>query len=163
ARFRGIRAPRYPHAVPSESATRNTTPLTRLRESRTRRSERLKDECFSSCTRTGATPTGSFRRGQPFRRREPLMKMRLSPHKPQRGRTDWPRVDAPSETHIAAAARSDRDAMPLSRTELASMKRLPDVKAIRTKLSMTQEQFAEAFHLSIATVRDWEQGRFQPD
>src|SRR5262249_24847287 len=89
--------------------------------------------------------------------------MRLNPNKPKRGKTDWSHVDALRDKHISTAARSDRDAMPLSRTELASMKRLPDVKAIRTKLSMTQEQFAEAFHLSIATVRDWEQGRFQPD
>ncbi|MFO0983614.1 MAG: helix-turn-helix domain-containing protein [Planctomycetota bacterium] len=37
------------------------------------------------------------------------------------------------------------------------------MKAIRTKLGMTQEAFAEAFHLSVATVRDWEQGRFLPD
>lgn len=43
------------------------------------------------------------------------------------------------------------------------MKRVADVKAIRTKLGMTQEAFAEAFHLSVATVRDWEQGRFLPD
>ncbi|MBI1851315.1 MAG: helix-turn-helix domain-containing protein [Planctomycetes bacterium] len=91
------------------------------------------------------------------------MKTHSDPKKPKRGRTDWKRVDALSNEQITAAARNDRDAKPLSKAKLASMKRLPDVKAIRLKLSMTQEQFAIAFHLSIATVRDWEQGRFQPD
>ena len=28
---------------------------------------------------------------------------------------------------------------------------------------MTQEEFAERFQLSLATLRDWEQGRSQPD
>jgi len=28
---------------------------------------------------------------------------------------------------------------------------------------MTQEEFAARFHLSLATLRDWEQGRSQPD
>ena len=37
-----------------------------------------------------------------------------------------------------------------------------DVKAIRTKLEMTQAAFAEAFGVSVATVRNWEQGRRIP-
>ncbi len=28
---------------------------------------------------------------------------------------------------------------------------------------MTQHEFASAYHLSLATVRDWEQGRYLPD
>lgn len=38
-----------------------------------------------------------------------------------------------------------------------------DVKAIRAANNMTQDAFARAFHLPIGTVRDWEQGRRQPD
>ncbi len=37
-----------------------------------------------------------------------------------------------------------------------------DVRAIRDKLSMSQSAFAEAFGVSIATVRNWEQGRRAP-
>lgn len=38
-----------------------------------------------------------------------------------------------------------------------------DVKAIRTKLNMTQHQFAARFGFAIGTLRDWEQGRKSPE
>lgn len=37
------------------------------------------------------------------------------------------------------------------------------VKEIRKKLRMTQAQFAEMLQLSLATVRNWEQGRTYPE
>lgn len=39
----------------------------------------------------------------------------------------------------------------------------PDVAAIRKRLGLSQDRFARKFGLSPATVRDWEQGRRQPD
>ena len=38
-----------------------------------------------------------------------------------------------------------------------------DVAAIRRKLGLSQEEFALRFGLDVATVRNWEQGRCQPD
>jgi putative transcriptional regulator len=38
-----------------------------------------------------------------------------------------------------------------------------DVKAIRAKLDMTQEEFAGCFGFSINTLRHWEQGRRAPE
>jgi putative transcriptional regulator len=38
-----------------------------------------------------------------------------------------------------------------------------DVKAIRAKLDMTQEEFAGRFGFSINTLRHWEQGRRVPE
>ena len=38
-----------------------------------------------------------------------------------------------------------------------------DVKAIRKAAHKTQKEFAEAYHLPVGTVRDWEQYRRQPD
>jgi putative transcriptional regulator len=38
-----------------------------------------------------------------------------------------------------------------------------DVKAIRTALGLSQEMFAREFHLSVGAIRDWEQGRKQPE
>ena len=38
-----------------------------------------------------------------------------------------------------------------------------DVAAIRDKLRMTQDEFAAAFGLTTATVRNWEQHRSEPD
>lgn len=40
---------------------------------------------------------------------------------------------------------------------------IPDVKAIRERLGLTQEAFAERFHLSQRTVQQWEQRRAMPD
>lgn len=38
-----------------------------------------------------------------------------------------------------------------------------DVKAIRTRLNLTQEEFAGRFGFSINTLRNWEQGRRVPE
>lgn len=40
---------------------------------------------------------------------------------------------------------------------------MPDVKAIRAKLHMSQQQFAAAYRIPLATVKNWEQGRRAPD
>jgi len=36
-------------------------------------------------------------------------------------------------------------------------------QAVRKQLKMTQEQFAMALHIPLATLRNWEQGRTAPD
>jgi putative transcriptional regulator len=41
--------------------------------------------------------------------------------------------------------------------------RLPDVKAIRQGLGMSQGEFAAIYRIPLATVKNWEQGRRQPD
>lgn len=38
-----------------------------------------------------------------------------------------------------------------------------DIKAIRAKTRLSQPRFAEAYHLEVTAVRDWEQGRRQPE
>jgi len=38
-----------------------------------------------------------------------------------------------------------------------------DVRDIRRQLELSQTQFASAFGISVATVRNWEQGRRRPD
>ena len=38
-----------------------------------------------------------------------------------------------------------------------------DVARIRKKMKLSQGKFAERFHLSAATIRDWEQKRRNPD
>ena len=59
--------------------------------------------------------------------------------------------------------RSDPDNPPLSQADLRRMKPVPRVKTIRRALSLTQEQFAERFSIPLGTLRDWEQGRSEPD
>jgi putative transcriptional regulator len=92
-----------------------------------------------------------------------ITRVTLDPAAPPRGRTDWRRVDALSDQEIERAARSDPDARPLSDEELEEFQRVVDVRALRRRLGMSQERFARNFHLSVGTVRDWEQGRSLPD
>jgi putative transcriptional regulator len=40
---------------------------------------------------------------------------------------------------------------------------IPDVKAIRRSLRMSQHRFAEAFRIPLPTIKNWEQGRRNPD
>ena len=40
---------------------------------------------------------------------------------------------------------------------------IPDVKAIRKALHMSQQRFATLYRIPLATLKNWEQGRRQPD
>jgi putative transcriptional regulator len=40
---------------------------------------------------------------------------------------------------------------------------VPDVKAIRRSLHMSQHRFAEAYRIPLPTLKNWEQGRRHPD
>src|SRR5258708_7790513 len=80
------------------------------------------------------------------------------------GKTDWARIDAMTDEEVTAAALSDPVvAQPLTPEQLAKMRQVSRVKALRQRLGMTQAKFAEAFHLPITTLRDWEQHRSTPD
>jgi putative transcriptional regulator len=43
------------------------------------------------------------------------------------------------------------------------MRRTPQVRIIRRALGLSQEEFATRFHIPLGTLRDWEQGRKDPD
>jgi putative transcriptional regulator len=64
---------------------------------------------------------------------------------------------------VEAAARTDPDNRPLSPADLRRMKRTPQVKVIRRALGISQEDFAARYRIPIGTLRDWEQGRVEPD
>jgi len=68
-----------------------------------------------------------------------------------------------TDEEVVAAALSDPDAQPLTPEQLSEMRRVSRVKVLRQRLGMTQMQFAEAFHLPITTLCDWEQRRSTPD
>ena len=40
---------------------------------------------------------------------------------------------------------------------------LGDIKSIRTGVNMSQATFAKSFHLSLNTIKGWEQGKRKPD
>lgn len=83
------------------------------------------------------------------------------------GKSVTPRVD-PARLDTPAAFTPDDDAPVLTMRELREMAPaapLPpvDVAALRKRLKLSQRVFAARFHLSVGTVRDWEQGRARPD
>lgn len=66
-----------------------------------------------------------------------------------------------AERHAAALA--DPDAQPLTEADMARMKPTPRVSIIRRALKLTQEEFSQRFRIPLGTLRDWEQGRKEPD
>ena len=68
-----------------------------------------------------------------------------------------------TEEEIKDAARRDPDNPLRSETPPGRWRRLPRSWGIRRRLRLTQEQFAEQFQVPLGTLRDWEQGRVEPD
>lgn len=67
------------------------------------------------------------------------------------------------DAEILTAAKSDPDNRPATSTELRRARRVPAVKRLRWQLELTQEAFALRYGIPLATLRDWEQGRSEPD
>jgi putative transcriptional regulator len=80
-----------------------------------------------------------------------------------KGATDWQRLDAMTNEEVIGAAAADPDAQPSTPEELAKMRRVSRVKALRQRLGMNQTEFARAFHLPINMLRDWERHHSAPD
>jgi putative transcriptional regulator len=68
-----------------------------------------------------------------------------------------------TEQEIAAAAAADPDARPMTPEQLKTARRVPRVRTLRRALGLTQEEFSARFHIPLGTLRDWEQGRSEPD
>jgi putative transcriptional regulator len=68
-----------------------------------------------------------------------------------------------TEAEIVAAADADPDARPMTPEEWAKARRVPRVRTLRRALGLSQEEFAERYHIPLGTLRDWEQGRTEPD
>jgi putative transcriptional regulator len=83
--------------------------------------------------------------------------------KPLEDKTDWARLRAMTDEEVTAAALSDPDARPLTPEQLRTARRVPRTKTLRRALALTQEEFAARYHIPIGTLRDWEQGRCDPD
>ena len=108
------------------------------------------------------TSSGSFRP----ERRNPIndaniTKFKLDPANPPK--SDWTAFDARTDADNHAAALSDPDAQPSTPEQLERARRVVDVRIIRERLGLTQEQFARRFGLSLDLVRGWEERRATPD
>jgi putative transcriptional regulator len=76
---------------------------------------------------------------------------------------DWAKFDALTDDEVIARAITDPDNKPLGEEDLKRMRPRSRAYVIRRALRMTQEEFAAAYHVPIGTLRDWEQGRTEPD
>ena len=76
---------------------------------------------------------------------------------------DTPPLARRSAAEIEAAAARDRENRPLTAGQLGRLRRVPRVKTLRRALALTQEEFAARYHIPLGTLRDWEQGRSEPD
>jgi putative transcriptional regulator len=64
---------------------------------------------------------------------------------------------------LSAAALSDPDNPPRTPERERKLRRVPQVKVMRRALGLTQEEFAAHFQVPLGTLRDWEQGKSEPD
>jgi len=78
-------------------------------------------------------------------------------------RTDWAALRAMTDAEINRAALSDPDNPPLAPERQARLKRVPQVKVMRRAMGLTQEDFSARFRIPLGTLRDWEQGKAEPD
>ena len=72
---------------------------------------------------------------------------------------DWDRVSRMTDEAIAEDIARDPDAMPFTTADGVALR----IQMIRRGLSLSQTQFAAQFHIPLATLKDWEQGRRQPE
>ena len=79
------------------------------------------------------------------------------------GKHDWRRFDTLTDGEVHDAALKDPDAQPLSDAALARMKPVARARTLRRALRLTQEEFAARYRIPVGTLRDWEQGRAEPD
>jgi putative transcriptional regulator len=68
-----------------------------------------------------------------------------------------------TEEEVHAAALADPDAQPWTEEQLAKIRVVPRARTLRRALHLTQEEFAARYHIPLGTLRDWEQGRAEPD
>ena len=68
-----------------------------------------------------------------------------------------------TDEEINAAALADPDNPPITPERQARLKRVPQVKVMRGALGLTQEEFSARFRIPLGTLRDWEQGKSEPD
>ena len=70
---------------------------------------------------------------------------------------------SPSAAEIEVSAARDPENQPLTHALPGQLRPVPRVKTLRRALALTQEEFAERYRIPLGTLRDWEQGRSEPD
>lgn len=83
-----------------------------------------------------------------------IVRKSLKEIRSSRPHVDWDKVRATTDDEIARQIAGDPDTAPeITLDDLIAPKNL------RRRLDMTQEEFAAALRIPVATLRNWEQGR----
>jgi putative transcriptional regulator len=81
--------------------------------------------------------------------------------------TDPVKMARTTDRDIAHQIANDPDTAPdlgsVPANEFVVRRPYPDVRALRKRFALTQEQFAARFGVNIWTLRDWENHRREPD
>jgi putative transcriptional regulator len=72
-------------------------------------------------------------------------------------------IPSKTEAEIEEAAASDIENPPITPERRMRLRPVPRVKTLRRALGLTQEEFALRYRIPLGTLRDWEQGRTEPD
>lgn len=85
------------------------------------------------------------------------------------GKVDWARLDRTTDSNIDAQIASDEETAPIfTDRELAKARHVvpspsaEDVRSLRRRLGLSQEQFARRYGFSVETLRNYEQGHRRP-
>ncbi|MFI4988317.1 MAG: helix-turn-helix domain-containing protein [Alphaproteobacteria bacterium] len=111
------------------------------------------------------TPPSSRRLGDMFEIARLLVRAGVSVRSAKKAIDD---LSAGKTIHVETPAVADYDRMQrmMASQNVAVhriMSRAIDMKALRTRLGISQEDFAGRYGLDVATVRNWEQGRTKPE
>ena len=77
------------------------------------------------------------------------------------GQTDWRALDAMTDEQAEAAALADPDAPPLASD--GSLRAMTEAKRVRFELRLTRPEFADRYHIPLATLTAWERRNLEPD
>ncbi len=97
----------------------------------------------------------------------PTIKRSAAEISKRKGKADRGRLRRTKDAEIDEQIAADPDTAPEMAADtdwrLVANPPIPDLKAIRRGLGLSQAQFATRFGLSVRTVQQWEQGRAIPD
>lgn len=143
---------------------------TNMAKSGSARSAKSKGGFSSSRSRAASTRSASSR-SEKRTSAKPERTASISKREARTTPIDWGKVDSTTEREIARHTREDGTRTP-SRSQWRRMieqgrikfvaPEKVDVRAIRSKLKLSQAEFAERFGFTPAAVRQWEQGRRYP-
>lgn len=76
---------------------------------------------------------------------------------------DWSAFDHLNDRDVVAAAKSDHDNPPATAAQLKALRRVSNIKQLRWKLELSQEDFATRLGIDLERLKSWERGTTKPD